>query len=143
MNPSSTARVTALLVGQDAFRDERGRAHVIGIFDTIGAANLPMGFQFAVYCRLHGEGRHALILRVLDPEGREMVRSEPIDAQLLPVQGHQFFMNLGLEAREEGVHLVQALLDGEVAQEAPLLVEHGPDEWHQHEGGAPIDFAPP
>ena len=71
------------------------------------------------------------------------MRSGPIDAQLLPVQGHQFFMNLRLEAREEGVHLVQALLDGEPVQEAPLLVEHGPDKWHQHGGGgAPIDFAP-
>ena len=140
MNPTN-ARVTALLIGQDAFRDERGRAHVIGIFDTVGAANLPMAFQFAIYCRMHGEGSHVLILRVLDPQGRELVRSEPIDAQLLPVQGHQFFMNLGLEAREEGVHLVQAILDDELAQEAPLLVEHGPDEDHAHEGGVPIDFA--
>jgi hypothetical protein len=141
MNPTA-ARVTALLIGQDAFRDERGRAHVIGIFDSIGATQLPMGFQFAIYCRLNGEGSHVLVLRVLDPHGRELVRSEPIDAQLLPVQGHQFFMNLGLEAREEGVHLVQAILDNDLAQEAPLLVEMGSDEDHQHEGVAPIDFSP-
>ena len=143
MASDAPARVTALLLGQDAFRDERGRAHVIGIFDTVGATQLPMGFQFAIYCRLHGTGQHVLILRVLDPQGREIVRSEPIDAQLLPVQGHQFFMNLGLEATEEGIHLVQAILDGELAQEAPLLVEHGPDEWHQQTDAVPLTFSTP
>jgi hypothetical protein len=126
--------VTALLLGQDAFRDERGRAHVIGIFDTVGAPQFPMNFQFSIYCRLHGEGDHTLILRVLDPQGAEVVRSEAITAHLLPIQGHQFFMSLGLHAEQEGLFLVQALLDGQIAQESPLLIEAGPDEWHRDQG---------
>lgn len=135
------AHVTALLLGQDAFRDERGRAHVIGIFDTVGATQFPMGFQFAIYCRLHGEGDHTLVIRVLDPQGIEVVHSDPIAAQLLPIQGHQFFMSLGLQAENEGLFQVQVLLDGEVAQEAPLLIEAGPDEWHQ-ESNQTLQFTP-
>ena len=87
MTESTGVRVTALLLGQDSFRDERGRAHVIGIFDTVGAQQFPMAFQFSIYCRLHGEGSHELILRVLDPNGMEIVRSEPITANLLPHPG--------------------------------------------------------
>lgn len=139
------AHVTALLLGQDAFRDERGRAHVIGIFDTVGATQFPMGFQFSIYCRLHGVGAHVLVFRVLDPSGREVVRSAPVTARLLPSQGHQLFMSLGLQAQEPSLFQVQALLDGKLAMEIPLLVEEGPDEWHQeheHEAGAPLDLEP-
>lgn len=135
------AHVTALLLGQDAFRDERGRAHVIGIFDTVGATQFPMGFQFAIYCRLHGEGDHILIIRVVDPDGIEIVHSDPITAHLLPIQGHQFFMSLGLQAEKEGLYHVQVTLDGEVAQEVPLLIEAGQDEWHQQSEGT-LNLAP-
>ena len=127
---SRGVRVTALLLGQDSFRDERGRAHVIGIFDTVGSQQFPMAFQFSIYCRLHGEGQHELLLRVLDPNGMEIVKSEPIMANLLPIQGHQFFMSIGIQAESDGLYLVQAIVDGGVAQEAPLLVESGSDEWH-------------
>ena len=133
MTESSGVRVTSLLLGQDSFRDERGRAHVIGIFDTVGAQQFPMAFQFSIYCRLHGEGSHELILRVLDPNGMEIVRSEPIMANLLPIQGHQFFMSIGIQAESDGLFLVQAVVDGQVAQEAPLLVEPGSEEWHHGE----------
>ncbi|MFL2640161.1 MAG: DUF6941 family protein [Dehalococcoidia bacterium] len=124
------AEVTALLLGQDAFRDERGRAHVIGIFDTVGAPQFPMSFQFAIYCRLHGEGEHTFIISVTDPNGNEVVHSEPITAQLLPVQGHQFFMSLGLQAEHDGLFKVRVSVDGELSREVPLLIEKGPDEWH-------------
>ena len=138
----AAVRVTALILGQDSFRDERGRAHVIGIFDTVGAQQFPMAFQFSIYCRLHGEGTHQLVLRVLDPLGMEIVRSEPITANLLPIQGHQFFMSIGIQAETDGLFLVQAVVDGRVEQEAPLLVETGQDEWHQGNDG-PMLAGPP
>jgi len=62
----------------------------------------------------------------------EVVRSEPLTAHLLPIQGHQFFMSLGLHAEQEGVFLVQALL---------LLIEAGSDEWHRDQG-LPLEFTP-
>ncbi len=139
MSQSPDVRVTALILGQDSFRDERGRAHVIGIFDTVGAQQFPMAFQFSIYCRLHGEGSHELVLRVLDPREMEIVRSEPITAHLLPIQGHQFFMSIGIQAETDGLFRVQALVDGRVEQEAPLLVEPGQDEWHH----APPDIHQP
>ncbi len=141
MTESTSIRVTALLLGQDSFRDERGRAHVIGIFDTVGAQQFPMAFQFSIYCRLHGEGIHELVLRVIDPNGMEIVRSEPITANLLPIQGHQFFMSIGIQAESDGLFLVQAVVDGQVAQEAPLLVESGQEDWHQEHG--PSTFGTP
>ncbi|MBI4236512.1 MAG: hypothetical protein HY688_04065 [Chloroflexi bacterium] len=140
MASGNRAHVTALLLGQDAFRDERGRAHVIGIFDAVGATQFPMGFQFSVYCRLHGEGAHALAFRVLDALGRQLVRSEPVTAHLQPDQGHQFFMSLGLQVEAPGLFHVQALVDGELAMAVPLLVDQGPDEWHRHAEGAPLEF---
>ena len=143
MSESAAVRVTALILGQDSFRDERGRAHVIGIFDTVGAQQFPMAFQFSIYCRLHGEGTHQLILRVLDPQGMEIVHSEPITANLLPIQGHQFFMSIGIQAESDGLFLVQAVVDGQVEQEAPLLVEAGQDEWHQGNDGSPLAGPPP
>lgn len=126
------AEVTALLLSQDAFRDERGRAHVIGIFDTVGAQNFPMSFQFSIYCRLHGEGEHSFVITVLDPNGAEVVHSEPITATLLPIQGHQFFMSLGLQAEHEGLFKVQVAVDGVLSMEVPLLIEAGSDEDHPH-----------
>ena len=96
----------------------------------MGAPQFPMSFQFAIYCRLHGEGEHTFIISVTDPNGNEVVHSEPITAQLLPVQGHQFFMSLGLQAEHDGLFKVRVSVDGELSREVPLLIEKGPDEWH-------------
>ena len=94
--PQQVAQVTALLVAQDAFKDDRGRTHVIGIFDTIGAPKFPVNISFMVYCAIKGEGTHTALLRVEDSLGDRIAESGPMIAEVTPQKGHQIFFGFGL-----------------------------------------------
>jgi len=61
------AQITALLVAQDAFEDNRGRTHIIGVFDSIGAPKFPVNISFMVYCAIKGAGKHTVVIKVEAP----------------------------------------------------------------------------
>lgn len=120
------AQVTALLVAQDAFQDNRGRSHVIGIFDTIGAPKFPVNISFMIYCAIKGQGTHAALLRVEDSLGDEIAKSEPIIAEVTLQKGHQIFFGFGLTLKAPGLYRVVAFLDGIKEIEHPLFVREEP-----------------
>lgn len=124
--PQLVAQVTALLVAQDAFQDNRGRTHVIGIFDTIGAPKFPLNVRFMVYCAIKGEGTHIALLRVEDSLGEKIAESKPMPAEVTPQKSHQIFFNFTLTLKAPGLYRVIAFLDGIKEIEHPLFIREEP-----------------
>lgn len=124
--PQLVAQVTALLVAQDVFQDNRGRTHVIGIFDTIGAPKFPVNISFMVYCAIKGEGTHTAVLKIEDSLGDKIAQSEPIIAEVTLQKGHQIFFGFGLTIKAPGLYRVIAFLDGIKEIEHPLFVREEP-----------------
>jgi len=126
------AQVTALLVAQDAFQDNRGRTHVIGIFDTIGATKFPFNASFMVFCAIKGEGTHTALLKIEDSLGDTIAESEPMIAEVTHQKGHQIFFGFGLTLKAPGLYRINAFLDGIKEIEHPLYVreEHAPKQEH-------------
>lgn len=120
--PQLLAQVTALLVAQDAFKDDRGRTHVIGIFDTIGAPKFPVNISFMVYCAIKGEGTHIVLLRVDDSLGEKIAESKPMTAEVTLQKGYQIFFGFGLTLKAPGLYRVIAFMDGIKEIEHPLFI---------------------
>jgi hypothetical protein len=125
--PQLAAQVTALLVAQDAFQDNRGRTHVIGIFDTIGVPKFPVNISFMVYCAIKGEGTHTALLKVEDSLGDKIAESKPMIAEITPQKGHQIFFGFGLTLKAPGLYRIIAFLDGIREIEHPLFVRETPE----------------
>lgn len=126
MQPLLAAQVTALLVAQDAFQDTRGRTHVIGIFDTVGAPKFPINVSFMTYCAVKGQGTHRALLRVEDSLGDKIAESEPMDIEVSLQKSHQIFFGFGLTLKAPGLYKIIAFLDGIKEIEHPLFVREEP-----------------
>ena len=124
--PQMLAQVTALLVAQDAFQDNRGRTHIIGVFDTIGVPKFPVNISFMVYCAIKGQGTHTALIRVEDSLGDRIAESNPIIAEVTQQKGHQIFFGFGLTLKAPGLYRVVAFLDGIKEIEHPLFVREEP-----------------
>ncbi len=116
------AQVTALLVAQDAFQDDRGRTHIIGVFDTIGAPKFPFNVSFIVYCAIKGEGTHIALLKIEDSLGDKIAESKPMTAEVTYQKGHQIFFGFGLTLKAPGLYRIIAFLDGIREIEHPLYI---------------------
>jgi hypothetical protein len=125
--PQQVAQVTALLVAQDVFQDNRGRTHVIGIFDTIGAPKFPFNVSFMVYCAIKGEGTHTALLKIENSLGDKIAESEPMITEVTPQKSHQIFFGFGLTIKAPGLYRIMAFLDGIKEIEHPLFVREGPE----------------
>lgn len=121
------AQVTALLVAQDAFQDTRGRTHVIGIFDTLGAPKFPFNVSFMVYCAVKGEGTHTVLLKIENSLGDKIAESKPMIAEVTHQKSHQIFFGFGLTIKSPGLYKLIACLDGIPEIEHPLFVREGPE----------------
>ena len=120
--PQLRAQVTALLVAQDAFKDERGRTHIIGVFDTVGAAGFPLNISFMVYCAIKGQGTHTALIRLENSLGDRVAESEPVVMEVTQQKGHQIFNGFGVTFKAPGLYRVIAFLDGIKEIEHPLFV---------------------
>lgn len=125
--PQLVAQVTALLVAQDAFQDNRGRTHIIGVFDTISAPKFPVNISFMVYCAIKGQGTHTALLKVEDSLGDQIAESKPMIAEVTPQKGHQIFFGFGLTLKAPGLYRIVAFLDGIKEIEHPLFVREAPE----------------
>ena len=120
--PQQVAQVTALLVAQDAFQDTRGRTHVIGIFDTIGAPKFPFNVSFKVYCAIKGEGTHTTLLRIENSLGDKIAETEPMIAEVTLQKSNQIFFGFGVTIKAPGLYRIIAFLDGIKEIEHPLFI---------------------
>ena len=122
------ARVTALIIAQDAFRDMRGRSHVIGIFDSINTHTFPVDIPFAVYCALKGKshGTYRVVVKLIDSLDNTLVQSEPFIVELTATKGHDLYMGFVVRFEAQGLYRLIAFVDGIPAMEVPLAVRFAP-----------------
>jgi len=120
--PSQQAAITSLIVSHDAFKDDKGRIHVYGIFDTIGAPRFPVNISFMVFCRVQGEGTHTAFFKIVDSLDEAVIQTEAMPFEVGLTKGHNFFMGFGVGFKAPGLYKVKAFLDGRPEMEVPLMV---------------------
>jgi hypothetical protein len=120
------AHVTALLVAQDAFKDDRKRSHIHGIFDSLGALAFPVTIPFVIYCRLVGQGTHTVFVRIIDSLEEVLIKTDALPVEVTSSKGHEIFLQLAVQFKAQGLYKVQAFVDGIPQLEVPLYVRHAP-----------------
>ncbi len=120
----SEPRISALLVAQDAFRDERGRTHVHGIFDTLASPKFPLTTSFMVFVAFKGTkaGTYQAMVRLLDSLDTKLVETEQMTFEVTEFKGHNLFINLGICFPSPQLYKIKLFVDGVPRLEIPLMV---------------------
>jgi hypothetical protein len=116
--------VSALVICQDAFRDDRGRTHLHGVFDNLNANGFPVSAQFTVWCSVKGRGTARVVIKINDTLDTTLALTEPLIAEVTPFKGHEFFYAFSLNLAGGGLYKITAFVDGIPAMEVPLMVRH-------------------
>ena len=119
-------RLSAMVICQDAFRDDRGRTHLYGVFENLNASGFPVQTQFVVWCSVRGRGTARLVLKVVDTLEQSVAVTEPLIAEVTPFKAHEFFCGFNVQLAGAGLYRVQAFVDGIPSGEVPLMVRLGP-----------------
>lgn len=114
--------LSSMVICQDAFRDDRGRTHLHGVFENLNATGFPVASQFVVWCCARGRGTARLVLKIVDTLEQTIVVTEPLIAEVTPFKAHEFFCGFNLQLAGAGLYRVQAFIDGIPAMEVPLMV---------------------
>jgi hypothetical protein len=117
-------RISALLVAQDAFRDEHGRVHVHGIFDTIASPKFPLTTGFKVFVAFKGtkRGTYQAMVRLLDSLDNKLAETEQMTFELTEFKGHNLFLNFGIRFPSPQLYKIKLFVDGIERLEMPLMV---------------------
>lgn len=118
----------------DGAADYNGRLNILGVFDTIHAAQLPAVHPFcAVALRIRVDsterGPHRLALHIVDQDGNAVM--PPLEGEFhiglpenQPLGSINLVLNLGgLPVKRYGIHEVKLVLDGQVKGEVPFWVK--------------------
>jgi len=121
---SPEPRISALLVAQDAFRDERGRTHVHGIFDTLVSPKFPLTTRFMVFVAFKGTkmGTYQAMIRLLDSLDNKLAETEQMTFEVSEFKGHNLFINLGIRFPSPQLYKIKLFVDGIERLEMPLMV---------------------
>jgi len=117
-------RIAALLVAQDAFRDERGRVHVHGIFDTIASPKFPLITSFTVFVAFKGtkRGTYQAMVQLLDSLENKLVQTEQMTFEVSEFKGHNLFINLGIRLPSPQLYKIKLFVDAIERLDMPLMV---------------------
>jgi hypothetical protein len=117
-------RISALLVAQDAFRDERGRIHVHGIFDNLASPKFPVTTNFVVFVAFRGtkRGSYQAMVRLLDSLDNKMVETEQMFFDVTEFKGHNLFINMSIGFPSPQLYKIKLFVDGIERLEMPLMV---------------------
>jgi hypothetical protein len=119
-------RISAMVVCQDAYRDDRGRTHLYAVFDNLNASGFPINAQFMVWCSVRGRGTARMVLKIMDTLEQTIAVTEPLIAEVTPFKAHEFFYGFNVAVAGAGLYRIMAYLDGILAMEVPLMVRHAP-----------------
>jgi len=119
--------VAALLIAQDAFRDERGRTHVIGIFDTIEAPAYPLAANFMIFCHFKGsrQGTYQGMVRFKDSLDNILAQTEQLTFEVTQSKAHNFFIGMGVRLPGPALYTVELVVDGIPRLSVPLMARQG------------------
>ncbi len=117
-------RIVALLVAQDAFKDDRGRTHVHGIFDNITAPKLPIVIRFMIFIAFKGtkQGTYQAMIKLVDSLGNTVIQTEQVVLEVSEYKGHNWFANLGVRFASPQLYRIKLIVDGVERLEVPLMV---------------------
>ena len=117
-------RVIALLVAQDAFKDERGRTHIHGIFDNIASPKFPLVTGFMVFIAFKGtkQGTYQAMIQLVDSLGNKLVQTEQVVFEVTEFKGHNWFVSLGINFPSPQLYKIKLFVDGIPRLEVPLMV---------------------
>ena len=120
-------RIVALLVAKDAFRDERGRTHVHGIFDNIAAPGFPIVTSFMVFVAFKGtrQGTYGSMIRLLDSLDNKLVETKRMTFEVSEFKGHNIFINLRVKFPSPQLYKIKLFVDGIERLEVPLMIRQG------------------
>lgn len=120
----SEPMIAALLVAQDAFRDERGRVHVHGVFDSIASPKFPVNTSFMVFVAFRGtkKGTYQAKVQLLDSLDNKLVETEQMTFEVTEFKGHNLFINLGIHFPSPQLYKIKLIIDGIERQEVPLMI---------------------
>ncbi len=120
--------LTAVVLTQDAFRDERGRTHLIGIFDRLSTQSFPLTAEFMVWCNIKGHGAATVRLRLIDAGSAALLTTDPLVVEVTPFKGHEWFLTLRTTFPSAGLYKLVVLVDNAPQLEVPLMVWQAGDE---------------
>ena len=126
--PRQPVWLSAMVICQDAFRDDRGRTHLHGVFENLNATGFPVQTQFVVWCSARGRGTARMVLKVVDTMEQSVAVTEPMIAEVTPFKGHEFFCGFNVSLAGAGLYRVQGFIDGIPAGEVPLMVRLSPGD---------------
>ncbi len=126
--PSYQTAITSLVVCHDAFRDEKGRIHIYGIFDTLGSPKFPINVSLMVFARVQGEGTHTAFFKIVDSLEEAIIQTEAMTFEVNLTKAHTFFLGFGLTFKAKGLYKVKAFLDGKPEMETPLMIREAKEE---------------
>ena len=117
-------RIVALLIAQDAFRDDRGRTHVHGIFDNIASPKFPLVTGFMVFIVFKGvkQGTYQAMVQLVDSLGNKLAKTEQVVFEVTEFKGHSWFINLGVKFPSPQLYRIKLFVDGIERLEVPLMV---------------------
>ncbi len=118
--------ISALVICQDAFRDDRGRTHLHAVFDNLNAGGFPINVQFMVWVSVKGRGTGRVVLKIVDTLEATLALTEPLVAEVTPFKGHEFFYGFTLLFAGAGLYKVIGYVDGIPSMEVPLMVRFAP-----------------
>lgn len=120
-------RIAALLIASDAFNDDRGRTHVIGIFDTIEAPAYPLLANFMIFCHFKGtrHGTYQGMVRVTDTLGEILAQTEQSTFEVTEFKGHSWFLGMGVRFPGPGLYRVELVVDAISRLWVPLMAREG------------------
>ncbi len=128
--------ISALVVCQEAYRDDRGRTHLHAVFDNLNAGGFPVVVQFMVWVSVKGRGTGRVVLKIVDTLESTLQVTEPLVAEVTPFKGHEFFYGFSLAFTGAGLYKVIGYIDGIPSMEVPLMVRFAPPQ-------PPLPTAPP
>ena len=117
----------------DAAMDYNQKLCILGTFDTICAASLPVvhpqcALAMRICFRPEDEGEHKFTIRIIDADGKSVIPTlEPTISIHLPDDGYFLTRNLilnlhRLQFKETGQFCIDITVDGEMLTRIPLRV---------------------
>ena len=126
MAEPSEPKIAALLVANDAFKDDRGRVHVHGVFDTIAAPQFPLNINFTIFVSFKGSksGTYQAMVQLQDSLNNPVVKTEPMIFDVSEFKGHNLFVNVTARFPAPQLYKIKLFVDGIERLEMPLMVRH-------------------
>jgi hypothetical protein len=116
------------IICDDVRQERNGKFILIGLFDAIGAPELPLRYPrlFAVTRWCSGEGEFVQHTRILNPDlSTVLIEGKDIPVKLPHAESSatnvEVFVNV--EFQQEGTYWIEILLDGDIKIRYPLGVK--------------------